>query len=71
MTQCAQCEQAILSDDAVVAFSEEIILFVKFSLVLSDGDIEALLLKVRLLFLTDGGLLQHLLDTEPDTEQIV
>lgn len=50
----------ILSDDAVAAFSEEIILFVKFSLVFSDGHVKTLLLKVRLLLLTDGGLLQDL-----------
>lgn len=49
-----------ISDDAIAALSEEIIFFVKFSLVLSDGHIETLLLKVRLLLLTDGGLLQHL-----------
>ena len=60
MIQCFQYEQVILSNDAVAAFSEEIILFVKFSLVLSDGHVETLLLKVRLLLLTNGGLLQHL-----------
>lgn len=56
----------ILSDDAVAAFSKELILFVKFSLVLSDGHVETLLLKVGLLLLTNGGLLQHLWDTEPE-----
>lgn len=60
-----QREEDILSDDTVTAFSEEIVLFVKFSLVFSDGHIETLLLKVWLLLLTDGGLLQDLLDTEP------
>lgn len=64
MKQRAGCEQVILSDDAVAALSEEIILLVEFSLVLSDGNIEPLLLKVRLLFLTDGGLLQHLCNTK-------
>ena len=58
--------KVILSDDAVAAFSKEFILFVKFSLVLSDGHVETLLLKVGLLFLTNGGLLQHLWETEPD-----
>lgn len=71
MTQCVQWEQIILSDNAVAAFSEEIILFVKFSLVLSNSHVETLLLKVWLLLLTDGGLLQHLWDTKPDTEQYV
>lgn len=50
----------ILSNDAVAAFSEEVVLFIKFSLILSDGHIEALLLKVWFLFLPDGGFLQHL-----------
>ncbi len=60
MTSCVQWDQLLLSDDAVAAFSEEIILFVKFSLILSNSHIETLLLKVWLLLLTDGGLLQHL-----------
>lgn len=60
-----QWKEVILSDDTVAAFSEEIILFVKFSLVFSDGHVETFLLKVWLLLLTDGGLLQNLLDTEP------
>ena len=68
LKQCVGCEQVILSDDAVAAFSEEIILLVKFSLVLSNGHIETLLLKVRLLLLTDGGFFQHL---EPDTDLCV
>jgi len=55
---------ALLSDDAVAAFPEEVVLLVKLSVVLSDGHVEALLLKVGLLLLTDGGLLQHLRDTE-------
>lgn len=63
-----QFVQYLLADDAVAAFFKEIILFVKFSLVLPDGHIEALLLKVRLLLFTDGGLLQNLLDTQPNTQ---
>lgn len=65
--QITQFVQYLLSNDAVAAFSKEIILFVKFSLILPDGHIEALLLKVRLLLFTDGGLLQNLLDTQPTT----
>lgn len=57
MTQCVHWEQVILSDDAVAALSEKIVLLVKFSLVLSDGHIKALLFKVWLLLLPDGGLL--------------
>lgn len=49
-----------LSDDAVTAFSEEVVLLVQFSLVFSDGHVETLLLEVGLLFFTDGRLLQHL-----------
>lgn len=68
LKQYVRCEQVLLSDDAVAAFSKEIIFLVKFSLVLSDGHIETLLLKVRLLLLTDGGFLQYLRETEPDTD---
>lgn len=53
----------ILSNDAVAAFSEEVVLFVKFSLILSNGHIKALLLEVWFLFLPDGGFFQHLWDT--------
>ena len=57
MARCVRWEQLVLSDDAVAALSEEIILLVELSLVFSDGHIETFLLKVWLLFLTDGGLL--------------
>lgn len=57
-------QQAVLSDDAVAALSEEVVLFVKLSLVLADGHVEALLLEVRLLLLADGGFFQHLHDTD-------
>lgn len=53
-------EVHLISDDAVVALSEEVILFVKLSLVLSDCHIKALLFKVRLLLLPHGGLFKHL-----------
>lgn len=56
----AEREQAVLSDNPVAPFSEELVLFVKLSLVLADRHVEAFLLKVGLLLLPDGGLLQHL-----------
>ena len=63
--------QLLLSDDAVAAFSEEVVLLVKLPLVLPDGHVETLLLKVRLLLLTDGGLLQHLWETQPGTTSLL
>lgn len=54
-----------LPGDAVArALPEELVLLVELPLVLADGDVEALLLEVRLLLLTDGGLLQHLVQTQ-------
>lgn len=60
----AQSEQVILSNDPVAALPEELVLFVELSLVLSDRHVKALLLKVGLLLLPDGGLLQHLRETQ-------
>ena len=48
------------SGDAVAAFPEEVVLFVKVSLILSDGHVKAFLLKVWLLLFAYGGFLQHL-----------
>lgn len=50
----------LLSDNAVVPLSEEVVLLVELPLVLADGDIEALLLEVGLLLLAYGGFLQNL-----------
>ena len=47
----------LLSDNAVVPLSEEVVLLVKLPFVLSNGDVEALLLKVGLLLLAYGGFL--------------
>lgn len=57
---CVEGQRGVLPDDAVAALPKELVLFVKFTLVLSNGHVEALLLKVWLLLLPDGGLLQHL-----------
>lgn len=53
-----------LSDDAVAALSEKIVLFVKFSVVLPDGHVKALLLKVWLLLFANGGFFQNLSERE-------
>ena len=47
----------LLSDDAVVPFSKEVVFLVELPFVLSNGDVEALLLKVRLLLLAYSGFL--------------
>lgn len=53
-------EVHLISNDAIAALSEELILFVKLPLILSDGNIKAFLFEVRLLLFSYSGLLQHL-----------